>query len=676
MRQKFITKLSMTALLLLVLAACTQGGLIQTFTASDTTVTAGTEVRLEWRTSNSDTLTLNPAIGDVSGQRSITVIPTQTATYELEARQGARSETKTLTVEVGDAPVINDFEVTPESVSVGTPTSLIWDVAGAESVVIDPVVGRQPAQGRAEVTQNGNGTYPYTLIAENEFGRTEREVVLTVGEGPTISSFTATPERLDDEGGGVALAWAVSGEGDISLTLDDGRDDIESGADDRDVTGRESLSVEDVEQTLTFTLTATDDRGTTARNVTVTVGDPAEGVITLLIAGQSNASSRADLSNAERPSPQVRMLGNDYLWKQASEPTDSNENQVDTVSEDNGSGFSFGAGHSFGLTLGKALNGVTGEPVYLIQTARAGSCVRLNSDCGGEGSWAPEGDRLERSTLFGSANYRAQVSAGNVSNPPASAEGGAVTGIVWYQGEDDGSSSSFVADTNRVMDAFMDELDRPGDAVDGVPVVYVQLGQRLGPEPGDEARNNAYQFVRERQRQMETGYGASARDNYFMVVAHDLPMDDKRHLSTEGQKTLGERIALAYQEHVLGSNVDGTGPRLVSIKHDERIIRVKTTQTLNNSSTYEDYFTVTINGIIKTIGNGGIRDLRRDPGDPTAVRITLDEEPADGVQVIVRYRPPTANPSAYPTSQLDDVVKGQSSELPLPAFGGLVAESE
>ena len=660
-------KLTTTLALLLALTACTQGGLINSFAAEDTTVTPGAEVRLEWRTSNPDTLTLNPAVGDVSGQRSVIVTPVQTTVYTLEARQGGRSDTKTLTVEVGNAPVITEFEVSPDPVSVGMPTTLAWNVAGAESVTISSIAGRQPGQGSAEVVQERNGEYTYTLVAENAFGITQKEVVLTVGEGPTISSFTATPERLDERGGDVALNWVVSGEGDVSLTLDDGRDDLKSGADDRDVTGESSSLVEDVEQTLTFTLTATDDRGTTARNVTVTVGDDAppsaDGIITLLIAGQSNASSRAELVNVESPNPQVRMLGNDYLWKQATEPTDSNRDQVDRVSRDNGSGFDFGAGHSFGVKLGKELTDITGEPVYLIQASKGGSCVDTKG-CA-SGSWQPA-DVLDRTTLFGSANYRAQVSAGKVSNPPASAEGGDVTGIVWYQGESDQNNSGFIRDTNTVMDAFMAQLDRPGDGIRGVPVIYVQLAKRL---ESDE-KNRSYQGVREKQRQMETGHGSAARDNYYMVVSHDLPMDERNHLSAEGQKLLGERIALAYREHVLGEEIDGTGLRLDTLRREGRTVRVKTTQTVNSSSAYEGYFTVTVAGDERTLGNG-ISQIRRDPSDNKTVRIILDEEPAEGALVSVRYMPPNPTPSSYPTAQLSDVVKSQASGLPLPAFGPL-----
>ena len=634
----------------------------------------------------------------------------------------------------------------------------------AESVTISPALGLQPAQSSTEVAQERDGTYTYTLVAENEFGTASEEVTLRVGEGPVISDFTATPEQLEEGGGDVELSWEVS-EGTVRLTLDDARDDIDSGADNRNVTGSDSFTVRNLEQSLVFTLTATDDRGTTtSRNVTVVVGDsvppqvtrfeatppsieagesselswtvtgnspvevkisgddgfsdtftgsgstsvspastttytlaasnedgraekrvtvtvrdtpPPGGVITLLIAGQSNASSRAKLVNLESPDAQVRMLGNDYLWKQATEPTDSNENQVDTVSEDNGSGFDFGAGHSFGVKLGKELTSVTGEPIYLIQSAKAGSCV--DDPCGSK-IWRP--DSLSRDTLFGSAVYRAKVSSGEVSNPSGEgAEGGPVTGIIWYQGESDQSNSGFIEDTNAVMDAFMTQLDRPGDSINGVPVIFVQLAQRL--ESVEKNRN--YQSVREKQRRMETNFGIieskdrngkivdSRRDAYYMVVAHDLPMDDENHLSTEGQKLLGERIALAYQEHVLGRTVDGTGPRLVSLERDEKVIKVKTTQTINRSSTYEGYFTVFVGGASKTLEDG-IKEIRRDPSDDTAVRITLDDVPEEGALVSVQYMPPNPAPASYPTAQLSDAVRSQASGLPLPAFGPLAVD--
>ena len=93
-----------------------------------------------------------------------------------------------------------------------------------------------------------------------------------------------------------------------------------------DVTDSSSTTVSP-SGTTTYTLTATNDAGSVDDSVTVTVRaeppPPTDEKITLLIAGQSNASSRGLLENVESSIPQVRMLGNDYVWKQAAEPTDS-----------------------------------------------------------------------------------------------------------------------------------------------------------------------------------------------------------------------------------------------------------------------------------------------------------------------------------------------------------------
>lgn len=397
-----------------------------------------------------------------------------------------------------------------------------------------------------------------------------------------------------------------------------------------------------------------------AGNKTILVGN-----LTVLIAGQSNASGAGlPLDPREAGNPAVRMFGNDYAWKEAYEPVNDNVGQVDKVSEDSG----VNVNHSFGVRLGKRLHETLGHPVYLIPSAKGSSSAT---------EWLPPSNRLNRDTLFGSANYRSQVSAGWIesANPTVEPEGGPVGLIVWYQGESDRGSSAqaeYIRRTEQIMDAFIAELHNPA-------IVYVQLGGRLS----DETANMGYQGIRERQRRLETNFGESgvARDNFFMVVAHDLPLSDVRHLSAEGQRLLGDRIALAYRERVLGEAVDGTGPRLVDITLSGNVIKVTTTQPINASTgdgntAYEGYFTVFIDG---TVVNASELSIRRDPNDATAVQLTLANTPPSGSEVEIRYLPPHTrpvdnqvsgcNPSCY--VKLEHVVKSQVSGLPLPAFGPL-----
>ena len=148
-----------------------------------------------------------------------------------------------------------------------------------------------------------------------------------------------------------------------------------------------------------------------------------------------------------------------------------------------------------------------------------------------------------------------------------------------------------------------------------------------------------------------------------MVVAHDLPLSDTTHLSAEGQRILGERISLAFRQHLLGEDVNGTGPRLVSITQpSSNTIKVKTTSTINDHHSYEDYFTVR-EEIDSELVEIPITALRRDPDDDTAVLITLERPPT--ARWTLRYMPPPERPLH---TRLENVVR-DSDGLPLPAFG-------
>lgn len=738
------SRIGLALLALVLLASCLQGPLIQSFSASSEAVAKDTEVTLRWSASNYDTLTLTPSVGDVSGQTSATVYPSETTVYTLTASKGAAKESRTLEIRVGEAPVIRSFAPSVTPVEPGGTTRLSWIVENAETLRIDPEPGEVTGQTSATVTVQQDTTY--TLTAANAFGETTATAAVKVGLGPTIKRFEADPEKLPEPGGETTLRWDVTGEGTVKVSINRG---VGSGL---DLTGSTTVNVS---ATTTYTLTASDDRGTRDARVTVSVGKPPvvtfdaapsfisegesstlswsvtgedvtsvtidqgigavepegsrlvspettttytltasspygdiqktatvtvappppPGNITLLIAGQSNAVGEGELDAPESPISQVQMLGNDYVWKTAFEPLDDATGQIDTISKDDA------PGHSFGVRLGKALYTETGKNIYLIPAAMGGSCVKPEPSCSYP-SWQPTSNREDRNTLFGSAVYRAKVSAGERPNPSGeeSGVGGPVTGIIWYQGESEGDagSSTFIDNTNAVMNAFMDELGAP-------PVIYVQLGSRLEESAKDLGKNLGYQAIRELQRKMETGFGSEQRQAYYMVVTHDLPMIDKRHLSAEGQKILGERIARAYLEHVLQWPVDGTGPRLKSIDLvGPATIQVKTTQPINDDSSYEGYFTVFVDGSEKTLESGGIVKLGRDPSDDTAVLIELDADVGSS-SVTVRYMPPDERPPGIscdpdcsaeehdytpPIPQRLDVIKNGDG-LPLPAFGPL-----
>lgn len=77
---------------------------ISSFTASPTSVITGDFVTLSWDVTNAETirLTPDPGQGDLSAQTGVTITPTATTTYTLEAANlNGLSDTASVTVTVG-----------------------------------------------------------------------------------------------------------------------------------------------------------------------------------------------------------------------------------------------------------------------------------------------------------------------------------------------------------------------------------------------------------------------------------------------------------------------------------------------------------------------------------------------------------------------------------------------
>lgn len=425
------------------------------------------------------------------------------------------------------------------------------------------------------------------------------------------------------------------------------------------------------------------------------------GNVVVLIAGQSNAEGQGQpMTSPEQAVDGVRMLGNDYVWKAAAEPTDSDAGQLDIVSLDGDPLY------SFGVRMGNRVRLDTGHWSYLIPAALGGSSYAGNPGNGVSG-WSPAGVSPvdNRDFLSGSAIFRGFVSAGLRPMPPEApdpgpypAEGGPVRAVAWYQGESESRSNSnrntYVGSTKTLFNTFTAQFD-------GSVIIYAQLaaeGQEAGVTVEQAITANLQQAdIAERQRRLEAGaaqLGIAATEpsmeeisplsKAFMVVTHDLPMSDHIHLSRAGQEVLGNRIALAIEEHVLGLPVDGTGPRLVSLSRPSpTTVKVDTTRTVNQDSgadAYEGYFTV-FDGApsgtdIETPSTYGqntiaIQYIQRDPNDASAVLITLSAAPSG--TPYVRYMPPPLRPygAGNEEDQLTDVVHDPDTGLPLPSFGPL-----
>ena len=164
-------------------------------------------------------------------------------------------------------------------------------------------------------------------------------------------------------------------------------------------------------------------------------------------------------------------------------------------------------------------------------------------------------------------------------------------------------------------------------------------------------------------------------DNTHMVVTHDLPRNaspDDMHVSAVGQRELGRRFSLAYQQRVLKySDVDGTGPRLVSVTStDSTHTKVKFTQPLAAAKAGETNYGDGTNSLFRVYDSGAEKSVSTvaiDGGDPAAVIIT--HASCAGVRVVT-YGDRAGQDAAW---RKGVVYNTAVNPLPAPMFGPVVS---
>ncbi len=156
---------------------------INDFEASPPAITSGSTSMLSWNVGSFDTLSVSPAIGDVSsmtsnGSGDIEVQPSETTTYELALSKGGVDVIEHLTVVVDGPPIVSSLDAFPVVIAPGDSTTLQWIVDGATSVTISPEIGESASKGEAVL--NPSDTTLFTLTAENEFGSSTETIEVIV----------------------------------------------------------------------------------------------------------------------------------------------------------------------------------------------------------------------------------------------------------------------------------------------------------------------------------------------------------------------------------------------------------------------------------------------------------------------------------------------------------------
>jgi hypothetical protein len=131
-------------------------------------------VSITWSVIGARTIAIQPEIGPVPASGTFTVYPNRTTVYTLIATSDCCVVNRTITVQVAQfpvpsyLPVIQLFDISPDSIYKGSPATLRWIVSNADNVTIDQGVGPVGLTGNLVLYPQAS-TF-YTLKATNSFG--------------------------------------------------------------------------------------------------------------------------------------------------------------------------------------------------------------------------------------------------------------------------------------------------------------------------------------------------------------------------------------------------------------------------------------------------------------------------------------------------------------------------
>ena len=246
--------------------ACSKPGApaIASFTVDQPAVFTGDVVTFAWKVTGGKTLSIDPLVGAVTGQRAQVVVQTSTS-FVLTAGNDAGKTTRAVAVAVQarpPAPAIQSFRATPAQAPAGTEVLLRWSVSDAAGVTIDQGVGPQPATGGAVVHPTVNTLYTLTAVgAPGARPTAPVQAMFRVAVAPVIASFTADSSSVTQGREvllwwtGTATSWSVSKDNQPAAPLGP----------------LTSLVVTPEPPSTTYTLSGFSATGTVSRTLVVTV---------------------------------------------------------------------------------------------------------------------------------------------------------------------------------------------------------------------------------------------------------------------------------------------------------------------------------------------------------------------------------------------------------------------
>jgi len=157
------------------------------FTAIPDVIQKGQSVTLTWQVTGATKVSID-GIGEVPTGGSKKIKPTENKIFTLTAVGAGGTQTATTDVEVasGPRPIIL-FSAAPESVQIGHPVTLNWQVTNATKVSIDGI-GEVPLKGTKQIKPTAVESKTFTLTASGEGGTLTETATVEVVPAPVIEA--------------------------------------------------------------------------------------------------------------------------------------------------------------------------------------------------------------------------------------------------------------------------------------------------------------------------------------------------------------------------------------------------------------------------------------------------------------------------------------------------------
>ena len=155
--------------------------------ANPETINSGEPSVLTWSSANATECSIEPDIGNVDLNGSISVNPAEITTYTLTASNPGGTATNSVTVSVTYLTPTASIFAEPEIINIGSPCTLTWNTSYASSVYIEPGIGSVNPSGSMSVFPTETTTYTVTASNPVEYV-TANVTVAVIPLGISITS--------------------------------------------------------------------------------------------------------------------------------------------------------------------------------------------------------------------------------------------------------------------------------------------------------------------------------------------------------------------------------------------------------------------------------------------------------------------------------------------------------